>query len=177
MGFAKTQIILEVIGDREFRLRWALVYKGHTDTFIIPAGFKTDLASVPQVFQWLVDDHAAILKAALLHDYLYSLVRKGEFSQRDADGILRRVLHEEGVPLIRRNLIWGAVRAGGHFKDGMSPEELEQFIALLPIGVVVLACTALPLAFREALAAEERMELKWQDSRRTARTTRLSFST
>lgn len=60
----------------------------------VPAGFATDLASIPRCFQWA--PHFGVngrsRRAAVLHDYLYSLGRK-----RDADPIFRRALAAEGM--------------------------------------------------------------------------------
>ncbi len=45
-------------------------YQGARDAWTVPAGFRTNLTSVPRPFRWLIDvggDHAL---AAVLHDYL-----------------------------------------------------------------------------------------------------------
>lgn len=89
-----------------------LVYEGAWEMLEVPAGFRTDGASIPAIF-WpivghpLTGDHAA---AAILHDCLY---RQGRVSRADADGIFRRALRESGVPGWRRRLLWLAVRLFG----------------------------------------------------------------
>lgn len=57
---------------------WVLRERVHTQlldlTIDIPAGFRTDLASIPRIF-WSVVGHPAkprIVLAALIHDWLYS---------------------------------------------------------------------------------------------------------
>lgn len=58
--------------DRAFTYidRW-----GHTIT--VPAGFRTDLGSIPGVAQWLVARDAAFVQAFILHDWLYRQLRDG----------------------------------------------------------------------------------------------------
>ena len=49
MPFTDGKVVVEEISDE----RWALVepvtYEGNTETFVVPAGFETDFASVPRV--------------------------------------------------------------------------------------------------------------------------------
>lgn len=85
-----------------------LVYTGKVDTFTVPAGFRTDFASVPHALTWLVPRTGRHNRAAVLHDYLVrtpSLV-----SRKDADGIFRRVLRELDVDPVRRWLMYAGVR-------------------------------------------------------------------
>jgi hypothetical protein len=55
---------------------WALVdelvYQGRWERFVVPAGFRTDFASVPRVVTWLVPRFGAYTLAAILHDWLCS---------------------------------------------------------------------------------------------------------
>lgn len=97
-----------------------LRYIGATDDFTVPAGFVTDFASVPQVVTWLVPKMGAYTRAAVLHDWLCSDLEDTAASTgamplasaRDTDGIFRRVMRENGVNLVRRWLMWTAVRWG-----------------------------------------------------------------
>ena len=41
----------------------------------VPAGFMTDLASVPRCFRWAVGRVGPYLEAAIVHDYLYASIR------------------------------------------------------------------------------------------------------
>jgi len=97
--------------------RWALVdalvYQGRRDRFVVPAGFRTDFASVPRVVTWLVPRFGAYTLAAILHDWLCTEgIRSGAVTSRQADGIFRRVMRESGVPVLRRWLMWAGVRWG-----------------------------------------------------------------
>jgi hypothetical protein len=96
---------------------WALVdelvYQGRSDRFVVPAGFRTDFATVPRPVTWLVPRFGAYTLAAILHDWLCSEgIRSGVVTSRDADGIFRRVMRESGVPVLRRWLMWAGVRWG-----------------------------------------------------------------
>jgi hypothetical protein len=90
-----------------------LVYRGQRDTFVVPAGFRTDFASVPRVAVWLIPRFGRYTLAAVLHDWLVTEgIAGGAVSSRDADGLFRRVLRELGVPPVRRWLMWTGVRWG-----------------------------------------------------------------
>jgi len=94
--------------------RWELlqdlVYEGARDTFVVPASFTTDFASVPRAFWNIVPPTGKYTKAAVLHDWLYS---SHEVSRKDADGIFLRVMKESGVGLIKRHMMYRAVRLFG----------------------------------------------------------------
>ncbi len=106
------------------------------DTFTVPAGFVTDFATSPRFLHWLVLPYGAYTRAAVLHDYLLTLVadvegratwRAGKPSpyaydskpvtSRDADGIFRKVMEELGVPWAKRWAMWAAVRLAACFNE------------------------------------------------------------
>jgi hypothetical protein len=96
---------------------WALVdrlvYLGRWERFVVPAGFRTDFATVPRVVTWLVPRFGSYTLAAILHDWLCSQgIASGAVTPREADGLFRRVMRESGVPLLRRWLMWAGVRWG-----------------------------------------------------------------
>ena len=87
------------------------------DVFTVPAGYVTDLASVPRFMHWLVLPYGPYTRAAVLHDYLLTeRVNHPDpalrVSSRDADGIFRRVMQELGTSWAKRWLMWSAVRCG-----------------------------------------------------------------
>ena len=96
---------------------WALVddlvYKGRRDRFVVPAGFRTDFATVPRVVSWLVPRFGTYTLAAILHDWLCTVgIATGQVTSREADGLFRRIMRESGVPVLRRWLMWAGVRWG-----------------------------------------------------------------
>lgn len=90
----------------------ALVYESDDAqrTITVPAGFRTDLASVPRmpVIYWLVGNTSSA--AAVVHDYLYT---SGLVSRALADAVLREASMVTGVARWRRWLMWAGVRIGG----------------------------------------------------------------
>lgn len=97
-----------------------------TDAIAVPQGFTTDLASIPR-FAWsLLPPDGPWLKAAVIHDFLYKtcgkgvwlgyprgFTRDGIYSRAEADWILRDAMKDRGVDVVRRNIIWAAVRVFG----------------------------------------------------------------
>ena len=145
MPFTDGKVVVEEISDE----RWALVepvtYEGNTDTFVVPAGFQTDFASVPRAFVWLLPRYGKYTKAAILHDWLCARVREGTFDRADADGLFRRSMRELGVPFVRRWLMWAAVRWGAGPRSLVEPGIGQLLLVLLVTvpAVVLLAAPAL----------------------------------
>ena len=100
------------VDDGRWILTKSLIYESDVAgrTIVVPAGFVTDLASVPRlpVVYWLTGDTAA--SAAVVHDWLYS---SHQVSRKMADAVLREASAVIGVPFWRRWLMWAGVRLGG----------------------------------------------------------------
>ncbi len=110
---------LEPDGAR-FRLLRPFAYQDpdHPQPFVVPsdvATVRTDLASIPWFFAWLVPGLGTHLPAVLVHD---ALVRKRggpkehigpDVDREEADRILRDAMASLGTPLVRRWLMWTAV--------------------------------------------------------------------
>jgi len=76
----------------------------------VPAGFVTDLASIPRPARALVSPNGTSRRAAVLHDWLYCL-RAG--ARAEADALFLEALEADGVGWFTRRVMWLAVRAGG----------------------------------------------------------------
>ena len=74
----------------------------------VPTGFVTDLASIPRVFRLLMPKNGRHRAAAIVHDYLCRL--KMDFSRVKADKIFLEAMKLQGVPKLRRWLMYRAVR-------------------------------------------------------------------
>lgn len=106
-------LVLEEVDAR----RWRLVREFRYDSavlgarVIVPAGFQTDLSSVPRLpfAYWLAGDTGH--KAGVIHDYLYDHHLGG---RQVADDVFSEALRVEGVPAWRRGPMWAAVRTFGH---------------------------------------------------------------
>lgn len=108
-------------GVETFSPERAIAYRDRElGELVVPAhpGFRTDLASVPWLFTWLVPRTGAHLPAALLHDGLVGDA-EGESSYRSTDGhvvardqadrVFRDALADAGTGVVRRWLVWTAV--------------------------------------------------------------------
>jgi hypothetical protein len=105
------------------------------ETITVPAGFVTDLASIPRPVWALLPPDGPWAKAAVVHDFLYrtggtgrlwgevGVSRHTPYSRAEADNILRGAMASLQVPWIKRQIIWIGVRIGGGpgFVDPISP--------------------------------------------------------
>lgn len=142
----ESDLVARQVGDVDWVLVEPLKYRGNTDLFEVPAETKTDFASVPAFFQWLIPRSGRYTRAAVLHDHLWRSVP--ELSFADADGIFRRAMAELKVPFLRRWLMWAAVRLQSLFRSalGDGPRDIPRVLLLvllpgLPIiigGLIVL---------------------------------------
>ena len=99
-----------------FILEERLVYQSDLGGLIIvPAGFETDLASIPRIFQSLVPKVDRHMLPAIVHDYL---VRRPDFSRKLADRIFLEAMRLKNVNPIRRRLMYWAVSLQTIFKRG-----------------------------------------------------------
>lgn len=87
-------------------------YSAHLDKLItVPDGFVTDFASIPAPGRILISGHGQDRWAAVVHDYLYSI----KHDRKQADAVFLEALELMGVNLIKRRLMYRAVRTGGWF--------------------------------------------------------------
>lgn len=113
MPFETGEVVVRRLDDEFWAVEEPLVYRGRRDRFIVPAGFRTDFASVPRVVVWLIPRFGRYTAAAILHDWLCTVgIETGQATSREADGLFRRVMREQGVPVVRRWLMWAGVRWG-----------------------------------------------------------------
>ncbi|HAE9564325.1 TPA_asm: DUF1353 domain-containing protein [Salmonella enterica subsp. enterica serovar Montevideo] len=83
---------------------------GNSDIISVPAGFITDLATIPRIFRALLPPDGKYTKAAIIHDWMYdnALRTKKEAAKIFLDGMT--VL---GVPKWKRLVMYQAVRIFG----------------------------------------------------------------
>ena len=112
-----------------------LVYHGKNGRFIVPAGFRTDFASVPRPLVWLLPRYGAYTKSAILHDHL---CQSKEVNRADADGMFRRSMRELDVPFVRRWMMWAAVRLNSHLSHaGLGQVGIWALVALPALAFVI----------------------------------------
>ena len=96
------------------------------DVILVPAGFVTDLTSIPRWCWVILTPDGPWAKAAVVHDFLYATsgtghwkrrtdgrTRAGPYTRREADAIFREALANRGVDAFRCFVMWAAVRLGG----------------------------------------------------------------
>ena len=139
------RVAVTPVDDERWEVLEPFSYTGRVDTFVVPQGFTTDFASVPRPVVWLLPRYGHWTQSAILHDYLWSLARSGQFNFYDADGLFNRSMRELGVPFWRRWIMWTAVRfaagPGTWFARGPVP-----FLKMIGIALPALAIVAIPAA-------------------------------
>ncbi len=78
----------------------------------VPAGFHTDLSSIPRVFRSIIPQVGPQNRASVLHDWAYEEGVPG-MSRAQADRMFLDVMEWDGVSWLRRNVMYAAVRVGG----------------------------------------------------------------
>lgn len=130
-GFTQSPKLIPLASGREFVLAEALTYRENGTTFTIPAGFRTDFASIPRLFWVLVAPLGRHLLAALLHDWLYW--EQIETRER-ADKVFLNVMEERGVLWGVRMSMYYAVRVFGWHAWNTNAEAKERGdVRVLPV--------------------------------------------
>lgn len=102
------------VGDNN---RWVLAHKltyvtDAGEVIEVPAGFETDLASIPRLLHWMIPVNGKHRAAAIIHDYLYTIRDR---SRAEADAIFLEAMKESGVRWTQRRAMYLGVRMGGWF--------------------------------------------------------------
>lgn len=131
---------------------WTLFYK--EEVYHIPAGFKTDGASIPRFLWRLCGTPLDVprIYAAIVHDWLYSGGKPG-VTRAEADAIYRDILIALGVSRTRAYVEWIALRlCGGSHWHGDNHEKNERkkpkmkkltMIAVLAAVAAVAGCKSI----------------------------------
>jgi hypothetical protein len=105
------KLILEFICPHVWRLVFTFRWRGPDIMVKVPAGFVTDLASIPRAFWCLVGHPAGPYGlAAVIHDWLY---HTHELSRKLTDDYFLLGMKELGVSYWRRYSMYWSVRAFG----------------------------------------------------------------
>lgn len=113
-----TKLRFEDEGGLPFTLLEPLVYisnvvtatPGKVGKITVPAGTKTDLASIPRFFWRVLPPIGKYDLAAVLHDYLY---QRNGVSRQVADSVLLEAMEVCSVNRFQRWVIYSGVRVGG----------------------------------------------------------------
>ena len=119
-SFTEPLSICPVPGNGKWATTRDLTYeignKGSGLAITVPAGFETDLASVPRLLWPIFAPHdPRYAAAAVIHDYLY---RWKGFDRVVADAILYEGMRLLGVPLWKSLLMYVSVRIWNSTRSG-----------------------------------------------------------
>jgi hypothetical protein len=114
-----TQLQAEALEDTShdgrgtWQLLQALIYDSDVagKVIVVPAGFVTDLASVPRIPVAFLLAGDTANHAAVVHDWLYT---SHEVTKEVADNVLQEAAIVMGVPAWRAWLMWAGVHVGGN---------------------------------------------------------------
>ena len=99
----------EFVVEEAFEVYWKR--DGKISMFVIPAGFTTDLASVPRIFQSIIPKIGHHIRPAIVHDYCYEGFTN--LTRKEADEMFLEGMKTTKVSWLRRKAMWLAVRVGG----------------------------------------------------------------
>lgn len=104
--------LLDFADEREFILLEPLTYTiGYTqESITVPAGFVTDMASIPPALRSFLNLFGRYGRAAVVHDYLYW---SGVCTRTQADNLLMIAMKESQVSPFQRFAIYQGVHGGG----------------------------------------------------------------
>jgi hypothetical protein len=144
MPFTEGDVVVRQLDARWWETVEPLEYRGAHETFLVPAKFRTDFASVPRPFVWLLPSYGDYTKSAILHDYM---LKNPAVTRYDADGLFRRSMRELGVSFARRWVMWAAVRAGARL-SGARPRDVLIWLAVaIPTAAFVIVPAAVILVW------------------------------
>jgi len=96
--------------------------------FVVPAGFITDMASVPRALTWLVPPtKSEIAEASVLHDWFYSK-NSIQVTRAFADRCLKEIMISRGATRKLGNIAYSGVRIGGtkHYRKDYDTKKLNK---------------------------------------------------
>lgn len=123
MKFQHPKLLLERDGlfllTHEWKIEWD--HKGIQMFLVVPAGIKSDLASVPRIFTPLVSRTELGFAAPLVHDWIYrqsGILIEGYWTRKQTDRLFCRIMRNEEVPRWKRRMAYKSVRALGWYRWG-----------------------------------------------------------
>ncbi len=87
------------------------------DVIVVPKWYVTDFASVPWYGQGVIDPQGPTARAAIIHDWLYTIGQPGK--RLMADDIFYRAMIAFGVDEFHTGIAYNAVRTGGEGGYGL----------------------------------------------------------
>ena len=109
----KTKLIMDPISNGKAVLMQDYIYSINGYDIKVFKGFVTDGASVLHSLQWLYNPFGKYIKAAVIHDYLYSVYNNTGINRTLADKIFNFIMKETGVDNRTRRKFYMAVKYFG----------------------------------------------------------------
>ncbi len=112
-GFKEEEVLLSVPVTGDIRTtKSELTYYSELigALILVPVDVKTDLGSIPKVFQLVFPKDGLATFAYILHDYLYQI---GIYTRKQCDAILEEAMQTLGVTLWRRKSVKAGLKVGG----------------------------------------------------------------
>ena len=98
-------------GVRWYSLKSELIFLDDKDVYIVPRStFLFDVASVPNLLQFIYKPTGSYTEASVLHDYLYT---QRNISRHKADNLFYKAMKSSKVNIFTRTLFWVSVRLVG----------------------------------------------------------------
>lgn len=111
MIFLSEAILKVGHGTDSWILDEPLIYQADSSELItVPAGFSTDLASIPRPLQAVIPLNGKHRAAAIVHDYLYAIQDR---TRAQADAIFLEAMKACRVRYTQRYAMYWGVRIGG----------------------------------------------------------------
>ena len=101
----------------EWIVRQPLEFKWRGVKYVVPVGFRTDLATIPRFFQRMFPKNGKHVYPSIVHDFAYENGMAG-MTKEDADLMFFEAMKARRVSWLTRNLFYAAVTVGGHGKWG-----------------------------------------------------------
>ena len=110
--------VFVLLKGKEAIIMEEIVYYSREDHFtcVVPKKFKTDFASIPFFARIFFPCLGKYNVAAIIHDFLYSTDCKYRINRKIADQVFRTAMKRSGVSVVKRSLMYYAVRAFGWIK-------------------------------------------------------------
>lgn len=132
----------------EWRTTQPLAFDEQNREFVVPEDFPTDLVSVPNIVSWFIPRAGRYARAAVLHDYLLRNSQRLGIDARQADTCFRRQMQRDGVSLLRRWIMWAAVRMASILRGRGGAGWWHDALVALPLLLIV----ALPIVILPVIA-------------------------
>ena len=109
----KTKLLLRYLNDGKAILLNDYVYSINGYEITVFKGFITDGASIPKCLQCIYSPYGKYIKAAVIHDFLYSKFNNTGINRTLADKIFKFIMKETKVNNSTINKFYRAVRVFG----------------------------------------------------------------